>query len=336
MMSEFASSAVAYVLQPFALDGGSRLHPLYWIVFVAGGLIVWALAARRGGAPTRSPLAFIFPRDVYLHRSSLTDLKVYIANHFVNLQLPGLKTVATSLVAALVAAQLAPVLGDPSGRGASGWSLALVTLLAALANDFTAYVNHRIGHEVRALWPFHAVHHSAEVLTPLTVYRKHPVFELLRSLLHPLCAGPMIGLIFALHGEVSVATILGVNAVYAVFNFAGANLRHSHLWISYGPWLSRILVSPAMHQIHHSLDPKHHNKNYGEILAVWDWMFGSLYVPRAREELTFGMREEAGDARVQPHPDLRAAYLRPFRDCAAVLAAPREAPNRDTPTPTAV
>jgi hypothetical protein len=39
------------------------------------------------------------------------------------------------------------------------------------------------------------------------------------------------------------------------------------------------LRQPAHHHVHHSANPKHFNKNFGSCLALWDWMFGTLYVP---------------------------------------------------------
>ncbi len=66
------------------------------------------------------------------------------------------------------------------------------------------------------------------------------------------------------------------------------------MWISFQGWLGRIFVSPAHHQVHHSGDPKHFNKNFGSCLALWDWMFGTLYVPKKeREPLSFGFPDRA-------------------------------------------
>ena len=61
------------------------------------------------------------------------------------------------------------------------------------------------------------------------------------------------------------------------------------MWIAFRGVLGRIFVSPAHHQVHHSANPKHFNKNFGSCHALWDWMFGTLYVPeKKREPLTFG------------------------------------------------
>lgn len=329
-LSEFA----AYLARPFDIAPGSRLFIVNWAAFAVCGAAVFWLAARRGDRPAGSLLGFLFPRRMYLHASTLTDLKIYVANFFVRLTPPGLRTALTAGVATVVASLAAPLAGEPSGGAITGAALVCVTLLVALANDLTTYVTHRIGHEAAAFWPFHAVHHSAEVLTPLTVFRKHPVYNACNTLIHPFVAGPVIGVVMAAFGTLDFLTILGINAVYAAFNFAGANLRHSHIWITFPRWLSYIFVSPAMHQIHHSIDPKHFNKNYGEIFALWDWMGGSLYIPREREDLAFGLLDGSGAVPDQPHPSLRAAYVGPFLECAEVLrGGPAEGGAPSDPRP---
>ena len=194
------------------------------------------------------------------------------------------------------------------------WRVALVTLIVVAVYDFARYWVHRIHHESAILWPFHAVHHSAEVLTPFTTARVHPVFRLFQLSVFALLVGLAQGvLLFLLIGKISMITIGSANIIYFAFNLIG-NFHHSHIWISYGRVLNHVFMSPCQHQIHHSIDPKHHNKNYGEVFSIWDWMFGTLYVPHGREELEFGLADAQGRRIEQPHPTLRAAMIVPFRD----------------------
>ena len=78
--------------------------------------------------------------------------------------------------------------------------------------------------------------------------------------------------------------------------------------------LEHILISPAQHQVHHSVATKHHDKNYGSIFAIWDWMFGTLYVPKTVETLTFGVSDGTGKPMDQPYPTLMAAMVLPFKE----------------------
>ena len=102
---------------------------------------------------------------------------------------------------------------------------------------------------------------------------------------------------------------MNVNVVIFAFYLIGYNLRHSHIWVSYPRWLSYILISPAQHQIHHSIDEKHWDRNMGLIFAFWDWVFGTLYVPDGYEKLEYGVKRD------EPNPfnTVVEIYLKPFR-----------------------
>ncbi len=262
---------------------------------------------------------------VYFCQSSLVDLKVVLANRLLAPFLAVIRQAAIVISASTVAGMIlgagateaAALAADAATPGFA--TLAAVTLLITVASDFTTYWIHRFHHESAIFWPFHKLHHSAEQLTPLTVLRKHPVYDLTRALSNAFIVGPMQGLVFALFGVTDVFVVLGVNAAYAIFNWTGSNLRHTNLWLSYGPFWSRIFISPAQHQIHHSLAVRHHNKNHGELLALWDWIFGTLYVPDGYEALEFGVADEMGAALPQAHPTLKDAYLVPFKEAAAAI-----------------
>ena len=117
-----------------------------------------------------------------------------------------------------------------------------------------------------------------------------------------------------LFGEhLTVYQLGGANVIFFASNLIGGVLRHSPAWVSYGPRLEKWLISPAMHQIHHSSDPKHWDKNMGGGLAIWDRLGGTLYVPNGREELNFGIGEETKDYRslygIYIEPVLKAARI---------------------------
>jgi len=70
------------------------------------------------------------------------------------------------------------------------------------------------------------------------------------------------------------------------------NLRHSHLWVSLGWHANHIIASPIHHQIHHSKFERHYDKNLASNFALWDWVFETLYLPKEREELEFGLSND--------------------------------------------
>ena len=322
--------------QEFMLSfSGLRIAPIYVVSTIAIAALIYVFAKRSGEGG--SFLGWLFPKSIYLHPSHFTDIKLFIFNQAAKtLGLFGALGLQTAM-AVTVLLGLNTLTGNEVATGA--WSLeqmVLITLVMLLTNDFCVYWIHRIHHESPVLWPFHSVHHSAEVMTPITVYRKHPIYNVFGSFFKSFVVGVVLGVVvFCLTDSYSIVEIAGISAAYFAFNLLGANLRHSHIWLGYGKVLSHIFISPAQHQIHHSVAVKHHNKNYGEVLAIWDWMFGTLYVPETREQLTYGIGDENGVPTEQPHKSLTDALVVPFQDSWQALKerqnAAAEAPKLTEP-----
>ena len=168
-----------------------------------------------------------------------------------------------------------------------------LTVLSYLAIDLGFYIAHYMQHHIPALWKYHRVHHSATVLTPFTDFRAHPIQLTLTLLVTSVLSSVVVGLFLYVNGtNVAAINYLGVNVMNMIlFGFA-AGLRHSHVWISFGR-LSYLVVSPAMHQIHHSCEERHWDKNLSGNLAIWDWMFGTIYIPKSRERFRVGIGKES-------------------------------------------
>jgi sterol desaturase/sphingolipid hydroxylase (fatty acid hydroxylase superfamily) len=295
-----------------ALIGGahSRLWPLYLPSMLLIAYLVYRKEQRSEGF-----VKWLFPRSMYFHKSHMIDVQLFVLNRAISLfgvfQKLAISTSTTSLILIFFGSDV------PSRDSLSPWVIAAVILLAS---DFSTYWIHRIHHEHPALWPFHAVHHSAEVMTPMTVYRKHPIYDLFSACVRGLILGTVQGFLLLLFvSQINMTLLVGVNVFYFSFNAAAANLRHSHVWVSFGVVLEHIFISPSQHQVHHSIEQKHYNKNYGEVLAIWDWMFGTLYVPKKREELSFGLGDAKGNPVAQMHTTLRVALIVPIRQSWAVI-----------------
>jgi sterol desaturase/sphingolipid hydroxylase (fatty acid hydroxylase superfamily) len=187
----------------------------------------------------------------------------------------------------------------------------LATLIAFVLNDFLRFAHHLLMHKSRILFTLHRTHHSALVLTPFTLFRSHPLESLMAGARNILSLGLTIALFsFLFKGKVNALDILGVNAFGLIFNAALANLRHSPLPISFGP-LEFIFISPRMHQIHHSNNPAHFNKNYGVALSLWDLMIGTLYRPSKIESraLCFGLSHTLDSEQLQEATTLKGALI---------------------------
>ncbi len=182
-----------------------------------------------------------------------------------------------------------------------------------LLKDFLHYWIHRAFHS-RYLWEFHKVHHSAPVLVPATASRIHIVETLVERLVMTAGIAAFAGAVWYLcGGEVSGDTLFGVTLLVLILNSLASNLRHSHVWLSFGPAIEHVLNSPAQHQIHHSDAVRHRNKNFATNLSVWDWLFGTLYVTTSTPEpLRFG----TGETDRERYLTLYSLIVMPFVDTA--------------------
>jgi sterol desaturase/sphingolipid hydroxylase (fatty acid hydroxylase superfamily)/creatinine amidohydrolase/Fe(II)-dependent formamide hydrolase-like protein len=289
-----------------------RIFILYLISALVMGWFIWVAERKEIGKPPQKFWDYVFPRHVYGHRSAWQDYFIFFANGFLFYGILAQFLLSERPFAILVRNAALSHFGTLEAPVLSG-TLAMVifTLVNILLYDFAIYYTHYLTHKIPALWAFHKVHHSAEVLTPITLFRMHPVDLFLNMLMVSIFTGVGLGLFsYLAMQEVAEKQVLGINVVLFGFYFFGYNLRHSHLWLHYPRWLSRILISPAQHQIHHSVDMKHRDKNMGLIFSFWDWLFGTLYAPDAREEITYGITRKNQN----PYTTVKSMYLEPFVD----------------------
>lgn len=295
----------------------------FWF-YVAVGMLI-ALFAHRISGDRRSFAAVFFRREVWLSRSATNDYLLLVIN-------PVIWVVGLSWLVSNLRSVTGWIIDGFEafghfGAGGEGSLLiaAAMTLTLYLVNDFMRWWLHYLQHKIPVLWEFHKVHHSAEHLNFATSERFHPFDILFFSAGVILAAAIVNGLFLGIFGDrLTVWQAGGANVIFVASNLIGGVLRHSPVWVSFGPKWERWLISPAMHQIHHSSDPKHFDKNMGGGLAIWDRMGGTLYVPQAREELAFGIGEETTDYRT-----LRGILIGPL-----VKAFRLFVPNRSAgPTP---
>jgi sterol desaturase/sphingolipid hydroxylase (fatty acid hydroxylase superfamily) len=285
----------------------------YWpelLDALAIAAVIFILRERIGGRRFGDFLRFCFPRRMLLHKSTWVDYQIIVANHFFAHSFNILWRFNTAVVTGFLVRELTVVFGpSPHLLRWNTVSLLVYTFLMWAAADLGYYLFHLASHRIQWMWAFHKVHHSAETLTPLTNARFHPVEGVLTGPFQAVTIGlVMAPALYLGVGPVQVVTIFGMNLIAALYRATGIQLHHSHFWISWGPALEHVFISPAQHQIHHSTAPQHWNKNLGANIALWDWIFGTLYVTRGREEITYGL----GNGEVQPHPNALAAYLVPF------------------------
>jgi sterol desaturase/sphingolipid hydroxylase (fatty acid hydroxylase superfamily) len=155
---------------------------------------------------------------------------------------------------------------------ARGWGLLnlvalpawLAVVLAVLALDLALWVQHWATHRVPLLWRMHRVHHADRDFDVTTAARFHP-FEIVLSMLYKMALVIALG-----------APVLAVVLFELLFT-AATLFNHSNIQLprtAEGP-VRHVLVTPAMHRIHHSARMAETNSNYGTLLPWWDRLLGT-------------------------------------------------------------
>ena len=149
---------------------------------------------------------------------------------------------------------------------AADWAPWAQFLVALLAVDFLHWCIHNLLHRVSWLWELHKVHHSIEIMDWIGSMRFHwGEVAIYKSLTYPLLA------FFGFEAQVLF--------VLAVVNTAIGHFNHSNLSWTIGP-AKYVLNNPEMHIWHHTHpDAGPINRNFGITLSLWDWLFGTAYVP---------------------------------------------------------
>ena len=244
--------------------------------------------------------------DALRHPSTRLDVQLLLGRRLLRTLRGGVGLGGAWLIATHAVRRLDAWFGPQDVAVPTALAVGLYTLVLFVAWDASRFALHWAMHRFRPLWAFHQVHHSAEVLTPLTFHRIHPLESLLYELRGIGVTGAVTAGFFYLFRQDAVGLeLLGVPALGLVLNAVFGNLRHSDLWLRFPPAIERWFISPAQHQLHHTQE--HAHRNLGTWLAVWDRLAGTLEIsqdPPARFGLPDGERNH-GD-------DLVSAWFAPF------------------------
>ncbi|MGJ0510635.1 MAG: sterol desaturase family protein [Methylocystis sp.] len=250
---------------------------------------------RRGRINSRAVLRAILSKNVLARESFHADVKLFVLSVVFMPAVIGGLVISTAAVSTGVKALLTSAFGPMAPVECCDLTLKLVsTLILFLAYEIGYWVDHYLKHRVPFLWELHKLHHTADVLTPLTNFRNHPIDSVVFGYMLALFIGGASGLLGWLFGRnAETFSVDGKNILFLCFLWTIGHLQHSEFWIPFrGVW-GRLILSPAHHQIHHSDDPRHFNRNLGSVLAIWDWMFGTLEIPTEKNpRLSYGVREE--------------------------------------------
>jgi sterol desaturase/sphingolipid hydroxylase (fatty acid hydroxylase superfamily) len=182
-----------------------------------------------------------------------------------------------------------------SPLGAVGYAIQVLILIMIV--DFLTYCRHRLEHKL--FWPIHMVHHS-----PRELYAANDVGHPLQFLYSTVVISIPLSLIqFEGPGVPGVASFILLILSYYI---------HSPIDAHFGPF-RKVLVDNRFHRIHHSIDPRHFDKNFGVCFSLWDNWFGTAYYPAPEEWPEVGLED------VEPPRTIRDYLLIPFRRAVASI-----------------
>lgn len=294
------TTALSYVLWPLLYGLGlygchlalSSAHPLAWFNVVYLSLIGAIAVFER-----------LMPHEpLWLQPDGETG-----ANIAHTVFTKGLVQIAAGLAATasmVTAVAIQPVTHPAAALWPAHWPLVFQVLLGLLVAELGLYTAHRIAHEWRAFWRFHALHHSVTRLWVVNTGRFHIVDTAFKALLGQL---PL----YLLGAPLPV--FLWISAVTAVTGL----LTHCNVVLHTGP-LDWFVSTPALHRWHHSKVLAEGNRNYGENLVLWDQLFGTYFNPPRRPPADIGIHGRVATG-------FFAQLLQPFRrEGVRELMDPRE------------
>lgn len=275
-----------------------QTHRIYFVYLFSSILIGVLIYYFSNNKSNENLFKYIFPSSIYTHLSARQDYKFFYLTIILEaIILIPLVTFITPVIALFVVRFLnyLPInmISDAKPIENGMWLAIFYTFISVVIADFALFYAHYLQHKIPWLWQFHKVHHTAKVLTPITLYRMHPIDNLLTYSLVGLLLGITQGFFQFFTGpDAVIIDFMGVNVFFGLFYIMGYNLRHSHIWFDFGPVLDHIFISPAQHQIHHSSEKRHLDKNMGLMFAFWDYFFNTLYIPKEKENFELGITSQ--------------------------------------------
>ena len=289
------------------------------LTFLAAALICYLLQAWKNPRQInlKSLIAFTLPPAGWKSTSSSMDILIYLISRLFGALFAFGEIAAMLWLAHGLSNLLSHIFVGHAPTAAGYFDLLVWSVLIFIVQDFAKFWGHYLDHKIPALWELHKVHHSATFLSPLTTARRHPLGDKMDAIWWVLLLSIPAGLARFLYA-VSDADILIMlaNATLISTVLILDPLRHSHLPISFGP-LDHVLVSPHMHQLHHSVKVEHWDKNMGDKLFIWDRMFGTGYIPPRDEVLEFGIGR--GEAVDQIYTTAWGVFVTPVANAIKVL-----------------
>lgn len=159
--------------------------------------------------------------------------------------------------------------------GSTFWTSLAGWLLALLFYDFLYYWNHRLGHTVAVFWAAHVVHHQSQDYNLSTALRQPSSYPLLGWVFYlPMALAGVPPLVFVVVGLIDLLYQFWIHTEHI------GSLGRFDRWFA----------SPSNHRVHHAVNDRYVDKNYGGILMLWDHLFGTFEPEDPKEPCVYGTR----------------------------------------------
>lgn len=284
-----------------------------WAIFFGFGIAVYLIYIVKNDMKfaLKELAHHCVPFNVLTEKSFHTDVKIYVIGKLTD----GFIIIPAVLLTALCCEAYSSLAHQlfPSFQAIplTVFYAGICTIVMFFVAEFSDFLCHYVEHKVPFLWELHKVHHSAQSLNPLTSKRGHPLAVALEAIVRGLLTAVPGGLFMFLFGlSVVEATSLSWVASKVFILLTLDPLKHSHLPISLGAF-DKFLISPHMHQIHHSKVQAHWDKNFGTNLSIFDWMLGTAYKPGRGEKPVFGI-SGLSDETLMKYNSLYGSYVAPI------------------------
>lgn len=155
-----------------------------------------------------------------------------------------------------------------------------VWIIAFIVIDFAGYWNHRLSHHINIFWNQHVIHHSSEEFN-LACALRQSISNVIGYFALLLIPAAVLGV------PSEVIAILAPIHLFAQFWY---HTQH----IGKMGWLEYVIVTPSQHRVHHAINTEYIDKNLGQILCIWDRLFGTFQEELPNVPPQYGVLKPAG------------------------------------------
>lgn len=220
------------------------------VEFMGGPMSIWLLAGAYFGMVIGERVFYLFARQgAYNNGDALCSIGLNLMNSVIGL-LVGFALPFAASVWLFENARLFTV--------DAVW---LALIIAFLCHELAYYWEHRLGHRVGLFWAFHSIHHSSNEFNHSTAARGFYFDGKLQIM------GAITAAMLGVSPMVYLAVVVAKSA-FGIWNHAS--------YVGDLGWMEKVFATPRNHMVHHANQPKYIDKNYSQVLIVWDRLFGSF------------------------------------------------------------